>query len=71
VEGVDFVEDLKVADLAGQTPVIGTVQLAGWEVPELREITVVAGSPPDPGGGPLTPPPGPAPVPVPVPKDQC
>jgi len=71
VEGVDFVEDLKVADLAGQTPVIGTVQLAGWEVPELREITVVVGSPPDPGAGPLTPPPGPAPVPVPVPKDQC
>lgn len=71
VEGVDFVEDLKVADLAGQTPVIGTVLLAGWEVPELREITVVTGAPPDPGSGPLTPPPGPAPVPVPVPKDTC
>ena len=71
VEGVDFVEDLKVADLAGQAPVVGTVLLAGWEVPELREITVVTGSPPDPGSGPLVPPPGPAPVPVPVPKDEC
>ena len=71
VEGVDFVEDLKVADLAARPPVIGTVELAGWEVPELREITVVAGSPPDPGSGALTPPPGPAPVPVPVPKDEC
>ena len=71
VEGVDFIEDLKVADLAGQAPVIGTVELVGWEVPELTEITVVAGSPPDPGSGAITPPPGPAPVPVPVPKDEC
>jgi hypothetical protein len=71
VEGVDFVEELKVADLAGGTPVIGTVELAGWEVPELSEITVVSGSAPDPGGGGPTPPPGPAPVPVPVPKDEC
>jgi hypothetical protein len=71
VEGVDFVEEIKVADLAGGTPVIGTVELAGWEVPELSEITVVAGSAPDPGSGGLTPPPGPAPVPVPVPKDEC
>jgi hypothetical protein len=71
VEGVDFVEELKVADLASGTAVIGTVELAGWEVPELREITVVTGSAPDPGSGGLTPPPGPAPVPVPVPKDEC
>lgn len=71
VEGVDFVEELKVADLAGGTPVIGTVELAGWEVPDLSEITVVSGSAPDPGGGGPTPPPGPAPVPVPVPKDEC
>jgi predicted phage baseplate assembly protein len=71
VEGVDFVEDLKVADLASGTAVIGTVELAGWEVPELREITVVTGSAPDPGSGGLTPPPGPPPVPVPVPKDVC
>ena len=71
VEGVNFVEELKVADLAGGTPVIGTVELAGWEVPELSEITVVSGSAPDPGGGGPTPPPGPAPVPVPVPKDEC
>ena len=60
-----------MADLAGGTPVIGPVELAGWEVPELREITVVSGSAPDPGSGGPTPPPGPAPVPVPVPKDEC
>lgn len=71
VEGVDFVEELKVADLASGTAVIGTVELAGWEVPELREITVVTGAAPDPGSGGLTPPPGPPPVPVPVPKDVC
>jgi hypothetical protein len=71
VEGVDFVEELKVADLSSGTAVLGTVELKGWEVPELREITVVSGSPPDPGSGGLTPPPGPAPVPVPVPKDEC
>lgn len=76
VEGVDFVEDLKVADLAGKTPVTRTpVKLAEWEVPELQEIVVVVGSAPEPGRGGLTPPPGPEPVPepvpVPVPKDEC
>jgi hypothetical protein len=71
VEGVDFIEELKVADVSGAPVTIGTVELAGWEVPELREITVVLGSAPDPGAGGITPPPGPAPVPVPVPRDEC
>ena len=71
VEGVDFVEDLKVADLSSGTAVPGTVALAAWEVPELSELTVAEGSAPDPGTGGVTPPPGKAPVPVPVPKDEC
>jgi predicted phage baseplate assembly protein len=77
VEGVDFIRELKLADTSSGTPVIGDVDLQGWEVPALQEITVVQGEPPDPGSGstpgsgPLEPPPGPAPVPVPVPKDEC
>ena len=51
VEGVDFVEELKVADLGQRHRPHGTVELAAWEVPELSEITVVAGSAPEPGGG--------------------
>jgi hypothetical protein len=71
VQGVDFIEELKVADLSGATPVPGTVELEGWEVPELAEATVVLGTPPEPGTGGVTPAPAPAPVPVPVPKDEC
>ncbi|MGY1679360.1 putative baseplate assembly protein [Geodermatophilus sp. SYSU D01176] len=76
VEGVEFVEDLLVADLAGDAPVPGTVALAGWEVPELRSVTVVVGPPPAAGSGPPGPlpppsPQAPAPVPVPVPRDEC
>ncbi|WP_138760657.1 putative baseplate assembly protein [Modestobacter altitudinis] len=78
VEGVEFIEELLVADLSGAVPVPGTVVLAGWEVPELRELTVVLGTPPPAGGGgpgPLPPasPTAPArvPVPVPVPRDEC
>jgi predicted phage baseplate assembly protein len=72
VEGVEFIEELLVADLAGGTPVPGTVLLAGWEVPELRQATVVVGTPPPAGAaGPDPLPPGPAPVPVPVPRDEC
>jgi predicted phage baseplate assembly protein len=71
VEGVDYVEELKVADLAADPPVPGTVLLAGWEVPELTEATVVVGNAPEPGAGGPQPPPAPAPVPVPVPRDEC
>jgi hypothetical protein len=71
VDGVDFIEDLKVADLSGAEPVGGTVELDGWEVPELTELSVVIGGDvPDPGVG-VTPPPSKDPVPVPTPKDEC
>jgi predicted phage baseplate assembly protein len=71
VDGVDFIEELSVADLSSGTPVVGTVELAGWEVPEIAEITVVEGPAPAPGSGGVSPPPADAPVPVPVPKDEC
>lgn len=71
VEGVDFIEELKVADLSGAVPVAGSVDLDGWEVPQLTEVDVVLGTPPDPGTGGISPPPAPAPVPVPVPRDEC
>jgi hypothetical protein len=71
VEGVEFIEELKVADLSGAEPVPGTVKLARWEVPELAEVTVVVGAALEPGAGGPTPPPAPAPVPVPVPRDEC
>ena len=74
VEGVDFIEGLKVADLAASSTTSDTVTLAGWEVPELREVTVVVGQPPEPGsvsGGGSSQPSGPTPVPIPVPRDEC
>jgi predicted phage baseplate assembly protein len=71
VEGVDFIQELRLADLSSGSPVPGDVYLEGWEVPDLQEITVVQGEPPEPGSGSIEPPPGPAPVPVPVPKDEC
>jgi hypothetical protein len=72
VDGVDFIEDLKVADLSGGEPVPGTVELNGWEVPELTELTVVVGTGvPDPGAGGVTPPPSKDPVPVPTPREEC
>jgi hypothetical protein len=71
VDGVEFIQALKVADLSGTVPAQGTVELEGWEVPELAELTVVLGTPPDPGTGGVGPPPAPSPVPVPVPREAC
>ncbi|MGH8933604.1 MAG: putative baseplate assembly protein [Egibacteraceae bacterium] len=71
VDGVDFIEDLRVADLSGASPIQGTVELEWWEVPELAELTVVLGQPPEPGSGGVGPPPSPTPVPVPVPREEC
>jgi predicted phage baseplate assembly protein len=73
VDGVEFVEDLLVADLASGAPVPGTVALQAWEVPELAEVAVVLGSPPPAGNGPAAPLPtdAPPPVPVPVPRSEC
>ena len=74
VDGVDFVESVSVADLKTTPPTAGTVELASWEVPELAELTVVEGTPPEAGTGGVQPPHSPddpLPVPVPVPKDEC
>jgi hypothetical protein len=74
VDGVDFVETVSVADLETTPATAGTVELAAWEVPELGELTVVEGTPPEPGTGGVRPPRSPddpVPVPVPVPKDEC
>ena len=71
VDGVEFVEDIKVADISGAKPVRGTVELDRWEVPHLAELTVVAGPDvPEPGKGGVEPQ-ATNPVPVPVPKDEC
>jgi hypothetical protein len=83
VEGVEYLNGLT---LATQTPGSAdaevwvpttTVQLAKFEVPELAEITVVQGSPMEPGA-PLSPPlpTGPdglplIPIPIPVLKEEC
>jgi hypothetical protein len=73
VEGVEFLEGLRVAgwnEAAGAWQE-GTVELALDEVPELAEITVVAGPPAVPGEalGPL--PPARTPVPVPLVREEC
>ncbi|HEY4939543.1 MAG TPA: putative baseplate assembly protein, partial [Actinomycetota bacterium] len=73
VEGIDFLRGLRVAGLGSDgTWVTGTVDLLPYEVPELAEITVVAGMDPLPPGVPLGPPPTPSvPVPIPVVKETC
>jgi len=75
VEGVEYLEGLKVAELAadGTTWVAATtVSLRPYEVVELSEITVVANLPPLDPGTPLSPPDtGAAPIPVPVLKEVC
>jgi Baseplate J-like protein len=73
VEGVEFLEGLLVASLApdGVTWVEGPVQLALDEVPELAELTVVAGTPLPPGESIPAPEPERRPIPVPTIKDVC
>lgn len=74
VEGVEFLEDLKVAgfDEAAQQWVHGTVELALYEVPELTGITVVEGPVTlNPGEAIGAPPPGKTPVPIPVIRQVC
>lgn len=72
VEGVEFLEGLELAekDEDGVWTPTTTVELSRWEVPELAEITVVAGAPLEPGTQPA-PPAGDVPVPVPVLKETC
>ena len=73
VEGVEFLEGLSVAgwNEAAQAWVVGTVELALDEVPELAEITVVEGAPAEPGAalGPIAP--AKTPVPIPVLREEC
>jgi hypothetical protein len=73
VEGVEFLEGLRVAGWNAQSGAWeeGTVELDLDEVPELVEITVVAGAPEEPGQalGPL--PPAKTPVPIPVLRQEC
>jgi hypothetical protein len=73
VEGVEYLEGLRVAgwDEAAGTWDEGTVELLPDEVPELAEITVVAGAPRVPGAalGPV--PPAKTPVPLPVLREEC
>ena len=74
VDGVEFVERIRVADLETAPAAEGTVALAPWEVPALAELTVVEGTAPEPGTGDAVPPRSPddpVPVPVPVPRDEC
>jgi predicted phage baseplate assembly protein len=74
VEGVEFLEDLKVAgfDEAAQQWVQGTVELALYEVPELTGITVVEGPVTlNPGDAIGAPPPARTPVPIPVIRQVC
>jgi predicted phage baseplate assembly protein len=78
VEGLEFLAGLRLAedDGAGGWPERTDpprVELAAWEVPELAELSVVAGpgTPPEPGSAPPPPTvPGP-PVPVRTPREVC
>ncbi|MBX3744515.1 MAG: putative baseplate assembly protein [Verrucomicrobiae bacterium] len=74
VEGVEYLEDLKVAgwDATTATWQPGTVILRNHEVPELTGIAVVEGPLTFEAGTPLSPPPtDTVPVPIPVLRDEC
>ncbi len=72
VEGLEFLSGLRVAAWTGTDwDERARVELAAWEVPELAEISVVAGDPLPPGQAPAPPAvPGP-PVPVRAPREVC
>ena len=74
VEGVEFLEGLRISVVDGddweelEPP---TLDLETYEVLQLAEMSVVAGTPPSPGGGIAAPAPaGPA-VPVRAPREVC
>ena len=73
VEGVEFLEDLRVAgwNEATQQWVPGTVTLAMYEVPHLAELTVVEGTPPAPGDAIGAPPSDAVAIPIPVIRQEC
>ena len=72
VEGVEFLEDLKVAgwNEAAATWKVETVELELYEVPELVELTVVEGPAPDPPFS-VEPPSQIVPIPIPVVRKEC
>ncbi|MGW0229334.1 putative baseplate assembly protein [Actinopolymorpha singaporensis] len=71
VEGLEFLSGLRVAAWSDGWQEQSRVELDDWEVPELAEISVVAGDPLPPGQQPAPPgPPGP-PVPVRAPREVC
>ena len=76
VEGVEYLEELKVAGLDEKNNVWkqGSVTLEMYEVPELTEIAVVEGPKPPEPGQPVEPPPATTPsfpVPIPIIKEEC
>ena len=74
VEGVEFLEGLSVASANSDgtwSPAPNGVDLEIYEVPELTEITVVAGPPLDPGQAPAPPPTDNVAIPIPTIKEQC
>ena len=73
VEGVQFLNDLKVAGWDGTKWVQGSVELKKYEVPELVEITVVEGplGPLAPGQSVAPPPVSNQLVPIPVIREEC
>jgi hypothetical protein len=77
VEGVEFVEGFRLAVGTGTSPTTWSerdlIPLQRWQVPELSTITVVQGTPLQPGvGHPLPPSTVPAgTVLVPLPREVC
>jgi hypothetical protein len=76
VEGLEFLEGLRLAEETASGTWLERVSpprvdLAAWEVPELAEITVVAGAPLAPGEAPAPPALTGPPVPVRAPREIC
>jgi hypothetical protein len=73
VEGVEFLETLKVAAWDEKTSawVQGPVELAIYEVPEVASISVVEGPAQDPPGTITAPPTGLVAVPIPIVRQVC
>jgi predicted phage baseplate assembly protein len=69
VEGVEFAIDLRLATVEPVLTERDRVPLELWQLPEVVDVTVVSGTPPEPGL-PTTPTP-PDLVPVPLPPDVC
>jgi predicted phage baseplate assembly protein len=76
VEGLEFLEGLRLSEETAPGPWVERVsprrvQLEPWEVPELAEITVIAGPPIEPGTAPAPPALTGPPVPVRSPREIC